>query len=82
MSTDYYLDCKLHKMAVHFTDNKSNGPNDKELLRMFLICHGFYSYRCEVRLESEHTIEFDRCKDFKKEAMEIEEQVKKELGGI
>ena len=69
MSTDYYLNCKTCGEAVHITDNKANPPIDAEMVKAFLIFHG-YRHRngkpCEVVLESEHTIEWADCTKFER----------------
>lgn len=84
MSTDYFLDCKVCNEAVHITNNKSDPPIDKELVRMFLIYHG-YGRQCQIILESEHTIEWKHIKKFKDFIVEFKAKMQHEgklYGGI
>ena len=84
MSTDYYLDCKTCNEAVHITDNKANPPIDEELLKIFLVYHGYRHSQakpCQVVLESEHTIEYDHIIKFKKTYAENERKEKGENHG-
>jgi hypothetical protein len=62
LATGYYLDCKTHKQAIYIFDNKAN-PFDKLQVEDFATSHG-YGTGCDVRLESEHTLEFDHIYRF------------------
>ena len=60
MSTDYYLNCETHNVAVHLTDNKLNPPINKRGLKIFLCWH----YGCKVVLEHDNSVEFENVKRF------------------
>lgn len=62
MSTDYYLDCKTHEHAIYVFDNKGN-TFDKLEVKYFILRHGVSG--CDIRLESEHTLERNHTYKFK-----------------